>query len=112
VNSTNFLIHLLLLVLGILLTGVGVCLTLHMNILPNAADGFVQAVSTQTGKKLGIVKNMLDLTSVIITLVICFLFAGKIIGIGLGTVLAVIGVGRVIAFSNGLLHNKLVELAY
>ena len=39
------------------------------------------------------------------------LFAGKIIGIGIGTVIAVIGVGRVIAVFNHFLKKKMAVLA-
>ena len=39
------------------------------------------------------------------------LFAHKLIGIGLGTALAVLGVGRVIALSNHMCMDKLTAAA-
>ena len=110
INSHNLLINLSLLALGISFTGLGVSWTLLMNILPNAADGFVQAISIQTGKKLGLVKNILDASSVALTIIIGLVSTGKIVGIGLGTVLAIIGVGRVIALMNLLSKKKLLVL--
>lgn len=110
INSSNLIINLLLLILGILCTGLGASLTLLMNILPNAADGFVQAVSIKTNKKLGLVKNILDASSVVVTVIIGLMFSGRIVGIGLGTVLAVIGIGRAIALVNLLFKKKLLVL--
>ncbi|SHH97281.1 Uncharacterized membrane protein YczE [Sporobacter termitidis DSM 10068] len=98
---------LVLLVLGIFFTGLGAALTMMMNILPNAADGIVQAVSQRTGKKLGAVKNILDASCVAVAAAISMAATGRIIGIGLGTVLAAVGVGRVIALVNRLYQKKL-----
>ena len=46
-----------------------------------------------------------------ITITVGLVFAGKLVGIGLGTVLAVIGVGRVIAVFNHLYMERMDELA-
>lgn len=108
INSSNFIINLILLLVAILLTGIGAALTIEMNIVPNAADGFVNAVSKRIGIKLGFAKNIVDVSSVVITIAISFLYAGKIVGIGVGTVLAVIGVGRAIALVNTLFKDKLI----
>lgn len=46
-----------------------------------------------------------------LTIALSFVCAGRVIGIGIGTVLAVIGVGRVIALFNYLFLNKIrIEL--
>lgn len=111
INSSNLVVNLLLLALGIICTGVGASFTLLMNILPNAADGFVQAVSIRTGKKLGTIKNILDASCVMITIMMGLLFDGKIVGIGIGTVIAVICIGRVIALTNLLMGEKLTAIA-
>lgn len=108
INSQNLLLNLLLLAFGILFTGIGAAFTLLMNLLPNAADGLVQAISKKSGKTLGFAKNSLDASSVIVSIIIGFVFAGKTVGIGLGTILAVIGVGRAIALTNILLQKKLL----
>ena len=110
VNNSNLLFNLCILMLGIIFTGIGASFTLLMNIIPNAADGFVQAVSKRTGQKLGTVKNILDASSVLITVTIGLVFNGKIVGIGVGTVIAVIFVGRVIALTNMLFRDKLTVL--
>lgn len=110
VINNSLLFNLCLLMLGIIFTGIGASFTLLMNIIPNAPDGFVQAVSTRTGQKLGTVKNILDASSVLITITTGLVFSGKIVGIGIGTVIAAIFVGRVIALINTLFRDKLTAL--
>lgn len=61
-------------------------------------------------KNFGLVKNILDIFSVIIIIGIGIFVGGKIIGIGLGIVLVVIGVGCVILLFNRLFKNKLVVI--
>jgi uncharacterized membrane protein YczE len=110
VNSNSLVFNLFILMLGIIFTGIGASFTLLMNIIPNAADGFVQAASKRTGQKLGTVKNILDASSVLVTILIGLVFHGKIVGIGIGTVIAVIFVGRVIAIINTLFRGRLTAL--
>ena len=61
----------LVLALGLVLTGVGAAMTVDMQLVPNPADGIVSSISERTGKELG-----------------------------LGTILSMIGVGRVIYLFN------------
>lgn len=101
----------LFLLLAIFCTGVGAAMSLNMRLIPNPGDGIVQALSDLFGKGVGITKNVFDLCNIGFTLCVGFLFAGKPIGIGLGTVLSMIGVGRVIAFFNHLFRKRMLELA-
>ena len=61
--------------------------SLNMRLIPNPGDGIVQAIA------LG------------------FLFTGKLQGVGIGTVLAVIGVGRSIAVFNHFAQDRMKKLA-
>lgn len=98
------------LAIAIILTGVGAALSMDMRIIPNPGDGIVQTISDACGKGPGLVKNCVDVTCVCFTLIISYIFAGRIIGIGIGTILAMIFVGRVIAAFNGLCKKKLDEM--
>ena len=93
----GFLPQLLVLIAGIILTGIGAAMSLNMRVIPNPGDG--------------IMKNCFDLFDVCLTAVICLAVGHKVIGIGLGTVLAVLGVGRVIALFNHLFMKKMDALA-
>lgn len=105
----SVVVRLLLLAVAIILTGLGIVLTLNVRLIPNPGDGIVQALADFFDKKVSTVKNALDATCVVITIVLGFAFAGKIIGIGIGTILAVIFVGRVVAVGNHFLKEKIIR---
>ncbi|MBQ8822953.1 MAG: hypothetical protein IJZ82_09945 [Lachnospiraceae bacterium] len=92
--------RILALLLAIVCTGAGIGLTLNARLILNPGDGIVQVLADCSGKKVSTVKNVLDATCVVITIIISLIFAGEIVGIGLGTIMAVIGVGRVVAIYN------------
>ena len=96
----SFVGRVLFLLLAVVLTGIGAAMTLNMRIVPNPADGIVQTLAEATGKKVGFTKNWFDLLNVCINLILGFVFAGGIMGVGLGTVVAALGTGRVIALVN------------
>lgn len=100
-----------LLALALLFTGVGAAMTLNMRIVPNPGDGIVQAIADCIGKDVGFTKNCFDLLNICITVSIGMVFAGKIVGAGIGTVCAVIAVGRVIAAFNHLFLGRLLVKA-
>ncbi len=99
--------RILFLLLAISLTGIGAAMTLDMRIIPNPGDGIVQAVSDFSGRRVGFVKNCIDVVCVTITCLIGYLGAGRVTGIGIGTLLAVLGTGRVIALFQFLFQRKL-----
>lgn len=103
--------QLLFLCLAILCTGVGAALSLNMRLIPNPGDGIVQALADFSGKSVGFSKNCFDLCNVALTAAIGLLAAGQLVGIGLGTVLSMIGVGRVIALFNHFCFQKTTALA-
>ena len=59
----------------------------------------------------GFTKNCFDVLNVTITIVISLVCTGRLHGIGIGTVLAVILVGRTIAVFNHFTKEKLTALA-
>lgn len=99
--------NLMLLLFAIICTGVGVSLTVNTNYVVNPGDGIVQAIAVRMKKSLGFTKNGFDLGCIIITVIIGLCFQGKVIGIGIGTLAAVLGTGRVVALTNYLLTKKI-----
>jgi uncharacterized membrane protein YczE len=81
-----------------------------MRIVPNPGDGIVQTIADAVGKDNGFVKNCVDITCVIVTCATGLILSGKIIGIGIGTLLAMVGVGRVIAVFNKLTRKQTEKL--
>jgi uncharacterized membrane protein YczE len=98
--------RIIFLIVAIIFTGVGAALSLNMRIVPNPGDGIVQTIADAVHKDNGFVKNCVDITCVIITCATGLIFAGKIIGIGIGTLMAMLGVGRVIAVFNKLTRKQ------
>ena len=103
--------RLLFLCLTIALTGVGAAASLNMRLVPNPGDGIVQAIADTVGKGVGFTKNCFDVCNISVTLAISFAFAGRLTGVGVGTVVAVVGVGRVIAAFNHIFGRQMTRLA-
>ena len=103
-------IKLAVLALALILTGIGAALSLNMRIVPNPGDGIVQAISDFIHKSVGFTKNCIDITCVITTVVVCLLCGGKIYGVGIGTIIAMVAVGRTIAVFNHFTKKKLMQV--
>lgn len=112
----NIVLQIVVLLLAVLLTGIGAAMSLNMRIIPNPGDGIVQAISDttrlkgRTGKGVGFCKNCFDIFNVCTTFLIG-LFTGHIL-LGLGTILSMIGVGRVIAVFNKLFKERMKAVAF
>lgn len=104
--------RILLLAAAIVITAVGVVLTVGMDVVPNPADGFAGVLGAKLGKGLGFGKNVFDLSSIVIAGAVGFIFRGQLIGIGLGTVFTMIFTGRVIAFIHKRSGNFFWDIAH
>lgn len=96
---------------AIVCTAVGAAMTVNAKLVPNPADGLAAAVGDAFRKDMGFGKNFIDITSVCITCIIGLVFAGKIAGVGIGTLAAMILVGRCIALFNKLCKPKMQKLS-
>lgn len=103
--------NLILLFFGMIATAIGVSMIANMKIILNPADGLALSFGYLLKKDLGFGKNVLDITCVIITSTIGLVFAGKIIGIGIGTLISMIVVGRIISIFNRIFKDKMDRLA-
>ena len=110
-NYTTLWQNLLLLLVAIIVTSIGAAMTVNMKLVPNPADGLAQAVGDLLNKGLGFGKNTIDLFSVATTCGIGLLFTGNVVAIGIGTLIAMIGVGRCIALFNFVFKKKMDEVS-
>ena len=101
----------LLLFGAIIGTAVGVSMLISMKLISNPADALAQAVGDLFKKDLGFGKNVLDITCVFITCTIGLVLSRKIIGIGIGTLICMIAVGRVIVVFNSIFKEGMLRLA-
>lgn len=91
-----FGLKLALLAVAIVATAIGAYITVAMEIVPNPADGMARAVGYAMKKEFGEGKLIFDCMMILFTTVISLVFARRIIGIGMGTVLSALFIGRLI----------------
>lgn len=109
--SNQLPFRIVILLLAILCTGIGASMSLSMRLIPNPGDGIVQTLADCIHRNVGFTKNCFDLCNITLTILLGFLLAGHLVGVGLGTVLAMIGVARVIALFQHLAGRKIALLS-
>lgn len=82
--------------IAIICTGIGVYLVVGMDFIPNPPDGLVNALSYLLKKDFGTIKWIFDCVMMAITVVLTLLLESRIIGIGIGTVITALLLGRFI----------------
>lgn len=109
--TSSLAVNFLLLVIGVLFTAIGISMMVNMQLIPNPADGLAKTVGELLHKDMGFGKNTIDIISVSVSCLIGLIFAHQIIGIGLGTLFAMIGVGRVVSLFNHFCQAGMRRLA-
>ena len=99
------------LMLALIFTGIGAAMSLSMRLVPNPGDGLVQVLADIFGIGTGLMKNCVDAFCIVLSLIMGLLFAGKPVGIGIGTVCAVMLVGRVIALFHHIFGKAMLQAA-
>lgn len=108
----SYIEQLCMILLATVLIATGIKLYLLGELIPQAADGLVQTISRKWGFKIANVKNIFDICSITVATSVSLLVKGHIIGLREGTVIAALGVGRVLAFWNWLDHGRLHRFIY
>lgn len=101
----------IVLLAAIVITGVGAGTSLNMRLVPNPGDGIVQVLADFTGKPVGFTKNWFDILNVCVALTVGLIFTHGLVGVNVGTILAALGIGRVIALLNRLFGEKMKKAA-
>lgn len=96
---------------GFTFTGIGACMMLNMELAASPADALVQTISDISGKSRGFCKNIADLICASLTACLGLFFAGRLAGVGLGTAVAVVMTGRVMALFDKLTKEKMRSYA-
>jgi len=100
----------LLLIIALILSGVGAAMMLVTRLIPTPGDGIVQTIADRLGIETGLAKNGFDVLSVAVTFILGAASGNFLYGIGLGTLLAMVLVGRVIALFNRLFKARIQQL--
>jgi len=101
----------LMLLTAIGITALGLLLMVDMKLIANPADALADTVGDLLGKDVGLGKNVIDAVSVAIACAIGLAASGKPLGIGVGTVAAMLLTGRLVSFFRALLEEKIQALA-
>ncbi len=91
--------------------GSGIAVMVSMQIVPNPPDGLIFVSIEKTKKDIGFWKNAYDISFVVLAGVIDLLVHGRLISIGVGTVIAMVVAGRAVALTNYLCKEKMYRLA-
>lgn len=95
------------LALSVFFTALGMVLMLRMDLVQNPPDGLVKLISQKSGRELGQVKIIYDIVCVAISAAAGLAFLGKVKGMGIGTVVSAVFVGRTVTWL-----KELPRLAY
>ena len=112
INLDSFFARFILCIISFFITAIGVFLTITTNIVPVAPDGLTKAVSMKKNIDFGKAKIYFDCIVVIIAAVILIVFNKSIEGIGIGTLLSAIFVGRIVFFMNKNFKNKIEKVIF
>lgn len=101
---------LLLLLLAVLLTGIGAAMSLNARLIPSPGDGIVETLARFFGKEIGLVKNLFDFFCMAVTFVLGIFTGHFMWALGIGTLVGVVAVGRVMTLYNALWKKPLDKL--
>ncbi len=96
---------------AIILNGIGVSMTVHMQMVPNPAEGLMEAVSVAIGRSMGFTKNLVDISCVVVAFFIDLLFGTLWTSVGLGTVVAMVTIGRAVEVFDRRCKDSMLALA-
>ncbi|SFU66562.1 Uncharacterized membrane protein YczE [Clostridium sp. DSM 8431] len=100
-----------LLMLATAFIGIGSAMTVNMKLVANPGDAVVSAIADKVGYSMGLTKNIFDVICVCVSAALGVIFLNTPVGIGAGTIVLAIGVGRVISLFNKLFKEKMESQA-
>lgn len=102
-NPTNLFMQLISVLLGCLILGLGISIEVAPNIVKIPGEGIVYTMSEVYHGVFGHIKVSFDITLVIISVILSFIFFGRLNGLGIGTIISALLVGRFVNLFNRLL---------
>lgn len=103
----GIIVKIIMIVVGCILLGLSVFITVRADVVMNCGEGIVNAVSEKLHFEFGYVKVALDVSYVVIGGILSFVFFGKLQGIGIGTLFLAVCTGFVVEFFTKLLGKKI-----
>lgn len=105
--QANLAVRLLVLACAVVFNGIGATLAVNMRLIPSPGDGIVQALADRSGMELGKMKRIMDCSMVVIAALLSFAIFGRLLGVGLGTIVAMFAVGKIISICNRMFGDTI-----
>jgi uncharacterized membrane protein YczE len=102
----SYWLRLGLLAIGILILALGTLLYLTADLIPKPSEGMILAIQKKSGWELSKIKTGFDCSMVAISFMISIIFSGKILGIGIGTLITALSVGSVLGIMKKLYYTR------
>ena len=113
IPAENYIVRLIMVVIGIMILGFGVSLSVSANVIMNSGEAFVKAIADTAHKNFGNVKITFDVGCVIVALVLSLLFFDfAIVGTREGTIISALCTGLAVKLFQKLTNepvNRLVS---
>lgn len=102
-----YVVRLALVVIGVVVLGFGISLSVIANVIMNAGEAFVKAIADTTHKNFGNIKIIFDISCVTLAIILSLIFFNfTLVGTREGTVIAAIFTGMVVKFFTKRLKKK------
>ena len=99
-DPTNLVSEAVALLLGCAILGLGISIEVAPNVLVVPGEGVVKALTLASGKRFGSVKVAFDVTRVLCACALSVLFGHPLEGLGVGTIVSALLVGRFVNLFN------------
>lgn len=109
VNS--YPVRIIVVIIGIIILGFGISLSVIANVIMNSGEAFVKAVSDTINKEFGDVKIFFDILCVIFALILSLVFFDfTIVGTREGTIISALFTGIIVKFFCGKIKEPMDEI--
>lgn len=96
----TLLIRIISLIIGCIILAFGISIEVAPNVIMVPGEGIVKAISDVTHKDFGTVKICFDITLIILAALFSYLFFHSLQGIGVGTIISALFVGKIVSIIN------------
>lgn len=103
----RYWVRILLVLIGVVVLGFGVALSVMANVIMNSGEAFVKAISDTVHKKFGNIKTVFDISCVAAAVILSLIFFDfSIVGTREGTIITAVLTGVVVNFFVKRLNNR------
>lgn len=106
IPADKYAVRLALVILGVVVLGFGISLSVIANVIMNAGEAFVKAIADTTHKNFGNIKIVFDISCVTLAIILSLIFFDfTLVGTREGTIIAAVFTGMVVKFFNKRLFH-------